>query len=105
MVGQFDGSGVSTDATNKANNALDAALAAFVGAGNVRDHTIISGGKIIAGLIDVDAIKATQGFFDNITVSNSTITSVCNVDKLHFNTSYSPSATNFSNGDIWMVEL
>ena len=95
----------SADATTKANNALDAALAAFVGAGNVRDHTIISGGKIIAGLIDVDAIKATQGFFDNITVSNSTITSVCNVDKLHFNTSYSPSATNFSNGDIWMVEL
>ena len=58
----------SSDATTKANNALDAALAAFVGAGNVRDHTIISGGKIISGLIDVDAIKATQGFFDNITV-------------------------------------
>jgi hypothetical protein len=58
----------SADATTKANNALDAALAAFVGAGNVRDHTIISGGKIISGLIDVDAIKATQGFFDNITV-------------------------------------
>ena len=59
----------SADATTKANNALDAALAAFVGAGNVRDHTIISGGKIISGLIDVDAIKATQGFFNNITVT------------------------------------
>ena len=59
----------ANDATTKANNALDAALAAFVGAGNVRDHTIISGGKIISGLIDVDAIKATQGFFNNITVT------------------------------------
>ena len=61
----------STDATNKANNALDAALAAFVGAGNVRDHTIISGGKIIAGLIDVDAIKAAAGFFKDIEVTGN----------------------------------
>lgn len=94
----------ASDATTKANDALDAALAAFVGAGNVRDHTIISGGKIIAGLIDVDAIKATAGFFDNITVSNSTITAVCNVDKLHFNRTYSPSATGFVDGDVWMVQ-
>ena len=49
------------DATTKANSALDSALAAFVGSGNVRDHTIISGGKISSGLIDVDAIKTSLG--------------------------------------------
>ena len=36
---------------------------------------------------------------------NTTITGVCNVDKLHFARTYSPSATGFSNGDIWMVTL
>ena len=83
-----------------------AALEAYITAtGITRNYTVIENGKIVTGLIDVEAIKATQGFFDNITVSNSTITAVCNVDKLHFNRSYSPSATGFVDGDIWMVEL
>lgn len=34
---------------------------------------------------------------------NTTIGGVCNVDKLHFSRTYSPSETNFSNGDLWMV--
>lgn len=72
----------AADATTKANNALDAALAAFVGAGNVRDHTIISGGKIISGLIDVDAIKATEGFFQNITVQGELISSDYDMSRL-----------------------
>ncbi len=72
----------SADATTKANNALDAALAAFVGAGNVRDHTIISGGKIISGLIDVDAIKATSGFFQDITIQGELISSDYDMSRL-----------------------
>lgn len=35
---------------------------------------------------------------------NATIAGVCNVDKLHFSRFYSPSATGFVDGDIWMVE-
>lgn len=37
--------------------------------GLVEESTIIEGGKIKTNLIDTDAIKATQGFFDNITIS------------------------------------
>ena len=64
-------SGAQSKADTAANNALDSALAAFVGSGNVRDHTIIDGGKIISRLIDVDAIKATTGFFYNIDVTGN----------------------------------
>lgn len=70
------------DATAKANAALDAALVALVGSDNVRDHTIISGGKIISGLIDVDAIKATAGFFQNISVEGELISSDYDFEQL-----------------------
>lgn len=62
---------VELDSTTKSDNALDAALAAFVGAGNVRNHTIISGGQIITGLINTDAIKAAAGFFENVFISGT----------------------------------
>ena len=69
----------SSDATSKANNALDSALIQLVGSGNVRNHTIIEGGKIITNLIDVNEIKATQGFFQNINVTgNSTFSGQLN---------------------------
>ena len=36
---------------------------------------------------------------------NCTINGICNVDKLHFNRTYSPSDTGFSNGDLWVVSV
>lgn len=60
----------STQSVNDAKNAaIDNVLTQLVGSGNVRDHTIIEGGKITTGLIDVDEIKASKGFFENIEVT------------------------------------
>jgi hypothetical protein len=36
---------------------------------------------------------------------NTTIGGICNVDKLHFNRSYSAGDTGFVNGDVWMVTI
>ena len=38
-----------------------------------REYTVIEKGKIVTGLIDVEAIKATAGFFTNITVTGQFI--------------------------------
>lgn len=38
-----------------------------------RNYTVITGGKIVTDLIDVNSIKATSGFFDNITVTGNLV--------------------------------
>lgn len=48
--------------------------------GITRDYTVIENGKIVTGLIDVDAIKATAGFFTNITVQGELIAEDFNID-------------------------
>ena len=44
--------------------------------------------------------------FNKATIGgNTTIQGVCNVDKLHFARTYSPSDTGFINGDVWVVSV
>ena len=69
----------ANDATTKANNARSAAentaetnrqaLITALSQDPTAGHTVIDGGYIKTSLIKADAIKATQGFFDNITVT------------------------------------
>lgn len=55
---------------------VDNALIQLVGSENVSGHTIIAGGKIKADLIDVAKIKATSGFFDNVTTNGVTANNI-----------------------------
>lgn len=55
-----------------------------------------NGDTHIGGTCTIDGTTTIGG--------NTTIGGVCNVDKLHFSQAYSPSATGFANGDIWLVE-
>jgi hypothetical protein len=69
----------ANDATTKANNAQSAAentaetnrqaLINALSQDPTAGHTVIDGGYIKTSLIKADAIKASQGFFDNITVT------------------------------------
>ena len=53
-------------------------------------ETIISGGKVTANLIDTDAIKATQGFFEDVTISGTLFSSgIKSRFSLRFNTTLS----------------
>ena len=54
-----------------------------------------NGNTHIGGVCTIDGTTTIGG--------NTTIGGICNVDKLHFNRTYSASATGFANGDLWVV--
>lgn len=95
---------------NKASiNALKVQTIYLKDTGNIQseEETYVShshGLKIdAAGNIDANGTTHIGG---TCTIDgNTTIGGICNVDKLHFNRSYSPSDTGFVNGDIWMVTI
>lgn len=64
------------DAHDYTDDAIDDYIEAT---GITRNYVVIQNGKITAGLIDTDAIKATQGFFTDITVQGSLISADFNI--------------------------
>ena len=66
----------AADAVSTADSNANDLLEAYIDdTGISRNYTVISNGKIVTGLIDVEAIKATAGFFTNITVTGSLVSS------------------------------
>lgn len=92
-------SDAQSNAISASQNYSDDLLTAYINdTGISRNYTIIQNGKIVTGLIDTDAIKASTGFFDNIHVAgDSSFSGIIHSEQAVFTSDCEPPILKFYN--------